>query len=172
LQSKDSASGIAHQRAAGDISLGRRHNRPDPMKGGIQTIELLSHGSAFHPGASARDFKHRGTVHSKQLWWKWLPAKDIGKIPLPSGDGSQIDCQGLSFFKMAFPIKVCVVCGEEFELRPGKPGFANRCPACSETQTTESSDKQHLSAEERKAEAEVNAARRRAIRDLLYRKDK
>ena len=64
------------------------------------------------------------------------------------------------------------MCGEEFELRPDKPGFANRCPACSETETEESSDKRHLSAEERKAESEVNAARRRAIRDLLYRKDK
>jgi len=29
-------------------------------------------------------------------------------------------------WRMAFPIKVCVVCGEEFELKPGKPGFANR----------------------------------------------
>jgi DNA-directed RNA polymerase subunit RPC12/RpoP len=31
---------------------------------------------------------------------------------------------------MAFPIKTCVACGDEFELRPGKPGFANRCPTC------------------------------------------
>jgi len=29
---------------------------------------------------------------------------------------------------MAFPIKVCIVCEEEFELKPDKPGFANRCP--------------------------------------------
>jgi hypothetical protein len=29
---------------------------------------------------------------------------------------------------MAFPIKVCVVCDEEFELKPDKPDFANRCP--------------------------------------------
>ncbi len=29
---------------------------------------------------------------------------------------------------MPFPIKTCVICGEEFELKPGKPGFANRCP--------------------------------------------
>ncbi|HEY4932477.1 MAG TPA: hypothetical protein VII23_12965, partial [Terriglobales bacterium] len=27
---------------------------------------------------------------------------------------------------MAFPIRVCVVCSEEFELKPDKPGFANR----------------------------------------------
>ena len=31
-------------------------------------------------------------------------------------------------------------------------------------------DKKHLSAEERKAEAEANAERRKAIRDLLYKK--
>ena len=33
--------------------------------------------------------------------------------------------------KMSFPVKTCVVCGEEFELKPDKPGFANRCPECS-----------------------------------------
>jgi hypothetical protein len=65
-----------------------------------------------------------------------------------------------------------VVCGEEFELRPDKPGFANRCPECSVSEAWESSDERHMSAEERKAEAEVNEARRRAIRDLLYRKDR
>jgi hypothetical protein len=27
---------------------------------------------------------------------------------------------------MAFPIKVCSICSEEFELKPDKPGFANR----------------------------------------------
>ena len=36
---------------------------------------------------------------------------------------------------MAYPIKVCVICGEEFELKPGKPGFVNRCPACSEEES-------------------------------------
>jgi hypothetical protein len=35
----------------------------------------------------------------------------------------------------------------------------------------ESSTGHHMSAEERKAEAEANEARRKAIRDLLYRKD-
>jgi hypothetical protein len=35
----------------------------------------------------------------------------------------------------------------------------------------ESVTKPHLSAAERKAEAEANEARRKAIRDLLYRKD-
>jgi len=73
---------------------------------------------------------------------------------------------------MAFPIKVCVVCSEEFELRPDKPGFANRCPSCSEPEATAPEPpSQHLSAEERKAEMETNAARRKAIRDLLYRKE-
>ena len=33
---------------------------------------------------------------------------------------------------MPFPIKTCVICHEQFELHPGKPGFANRCPSCSE----------------------------------------
>ena len=41
---------------------------------------------------------------------------------------------------MPFPIKTCVICHEEFELRPGKPGFANRCPSCSEPE--ESSEPQ------------------------------
>ena len=34
--------------------------------------------------------------------------------------------------EMPFPIKVCVICKEEFELKPDKPGFANRCPQCTE----------------------------------------
>ena len=72
---------------------------------------------------------------------------------------------------MAFPIKTCVVCSEEFELKSDKPGFANRCPACSEPESTESATRPHLSAAERKAEAEANEARRKAIRDLLYRKE-
>jgi hypothetical protein len=65
---------------------------------------------------------------------------------------------------MAYPIRTCVVCSEEFELKPGKPGFANRCPDCSEEDAA-SSD---ASA---KADSELNAARRQAMRDLLYRKD-
>ena len=54
---------------------------------------------------------------------------------------------------MAFPIKVCSICSEEFELKPDKPGFANRCPECTA------------------AERDANAARREAMRNLLYRKD-
>jgi hypothetical protein len=67
---------------------------------------------------------------------------------------------------MAFPIKVCVVCKEEFELRPGKPGFANRCPTCSEPEPDDAAaqSKGHT-------DREANAARREAMRNLLYRKD-
>jgi hypothetical protein len=73
---------------------------------------------------------------------------------------------------MPFPIRTCVACGQEFELRPDKPGFANRCPACSEPEAAEPvAPKKHLDSSERKVEIETNAARRRAIRDMLYRKD-
>ncbi|MGC2259322.1 MAG: hypothetical protein WA474_07305 [Candidatus Sulfotelmatobacter sp.] len=72
---------------------------------------------------------------------------------------------------MAFPIRVCAVCSEEFELKPDKPGFANRCPACSESETAGSAAKQKMDADERKALADANEARRKAMRDLLYRKD-
>ncbi len=72
---------------------------------------------------------------------------------------------------MSFPIRVCVVCAEEFELKPGKPGFANRCPACSEPQQDEGKSTEGMNADERRALSEVNDARRRAMRDLLYRKD-
>jgi hypothetical protein len=65
---------------------------------------------------------------------------------------------------MAFPIKTCVVCGEEFELRPGKPGFANRCPDCSEPEAEAAQSTGHT-------DREANAARRDAMRNLLYRKD-
>jgi hypothetical protein len=68
---------------------------------------------------------------------------------------------------MPFPSKVCVICSEEFELRPDKPGFANRCPACSEPEEMPTTG----SAVEALANPEVNAARRSAMRDLLYRKD-
>ncbi|HVU44741.1 MAG TPA: hypothetical protein VHD85_01360 [Terracidiphilus sp.] len=69
---------------------------------------------------------------------------------------------------MAFPIKICVVCGEEFELRPGKPGFANRCPSCSESEAGEDADGNFR---DEGAGKELNAARRNAMRDMLYRKD-
>ena len=72
---------------------------------------------------------------------------------------------------MVFPIKVCVVCSEEFELRPGKPGFANRCPSCSEPESEQTEAKRPMDAIERKAAKEADEARRKAIRDLLYRKE-
>jgi hypothetical protein len=72
---------------------------------------------------------------------------------------------------MAFPIKVCIVCKEEFELKPDKPGFANRCPECSMPEETDSSPKERMDAIERKTAAEANEARRQAMRELLYRKD-
>jgi hypothetical protein len=73
---------------------------------------------------------------------------------------------------MSFPIKTCVACGEEFELKPGKPGFANRCPSCSEPEAEPGpASGRPADYADRHADHEVNAARRRAIRDLLYRKD-
>jgi hypothetical protein len=72
---------------------------------------------------------------------------------------------------MAFPIKVCSVCEEEFELKPDKPGFADRCPECSASETTAPAKQGRMDADERKALSEANEARRRAMCDLLYRKD-
>lgn len=69
---------------------------------------------------------------------------------------------------MAYPIKTCVVCGEEFELKPGKPGFANRCPSCSEEAAADPGAK---SSDGWKADKGAHAARREAMRNLLYRKD-
>jgi hypothetical protein len=68
---------------------------------------------------------------------------------------------------MAYPIRTCVACGEEFELRPGKPGFANRCPGCSEDPAGASEKPAGTGG----GDAGLNEARRRAIRDLLYRKE-
>jgi hypothetical protein len=78
---------------------------------------------------------------------------------------------------MPFPIKICAICEEEFELKPDKPGFANRCPQCSEESISPDSTgptptaKGRMTAEERKAAKEANEARRQAMRNLLYRKD-
>ncbi|HTV07195.1 MAG TPA: hypothetical protein VME86_17625 [Acidobacteriaceae bacterium] len=68
---------------------------------------------------------------------------------------------------MPFPIKVCVICSEEFELRPDKPGFANRCPSCSEPEAEEANGATSLATGDR----ERDAARRRAMKDMLYTKD-
>jgi hypothetical protein len=32
---------------------------------------------------------------------------------------------------MPIALRKCVECGEEFELKPSKPGYSNTCPACS-----------------------------------------
>jgi hypothetical protein len=70
---------------------------------------------------------------------------------------------------MSFPIKVCVKCGEEFELRPGKPGFANRCPDCSEPDSDAPANR--AGSDPLTGDREANAERRRVMRDMLYRKD-
>jgi len=74
-------------------------------------------------------------------------------------------------FTMGFPIKVCSICGEQFELRPEKPGFANRCWDCSASDEVDPLTNEPVDIFERKTQSEVNEARRSAIRDLLYRKD-
>lgn len=72
---------------------------------------------------------------------------------------------------MAFPIKVCSICGEEFELKPDKPGFANRCPACSEPESEAPGAAAGTEGAAFRNDAEANAERRRVMRDMLYRKD-
>lgn len=72
---------------------------------------------------------------------------------------------------MAFAIKTCTICGEEFELKPDKPGFADRCPECSRPESTAPATQHRMDADERKTAGEVNEARRQAMRELLYRKD-
>jgi hypothetical protein len=72
---------------------------------------------------------------------------------------------------MGFPIKVCSICGEEFELKPDKPGFANRCPSCSEPDNEAAGAKTGTEASAFKNDSEANAERRRVMRDMLYRKD-
>ena len=72
---------------------------------------------------------------------------------------------------MPFPIKTCVACGEEFELKPDKPGFANRCPECSEPEQGDAGAKGRKDGDARSAEAALNEARRQAMKELLYRKD-
>ncbi len=68
--------------------------------------------------------------------------------------------------RMNFPIKVCAICSEEFELKPGKPGFANHCPECS----AEKADTAGNRGDETTSR-EQNEARREAMKNLLYRKD-
>lgn len=72
---------------------------------------------------------------------------------------------------MGFPWKVCVVCEEEFELRPDKPGFANRCPECSAPEAAKEAALKTGVGGIDTSDAGVNAERRKAIRNLLYTKD-
>ena len=74
---------------------------------------------------------------------------------------------------MPFPIKICAVCSEPFELKPDKPGFANKCPECTadEQEATEAAAKSAMNADQRKEESEIDAARRDANRNMLYRKE-
>jgi hypothetical protein len=93
---------------------------------------------------------------------------------LPGLELRRLDPVAIRFYHieaMSFPIRVCAVCSEEFELKPDKPGFANRCPSCSEPEEGESGTKDVVDALDRKSAAEANAARREAMRNLLYRKD-
>ncbi len=72
---------------------------------------------------------------------------------------------------MPFPIKICAVCGETFELRPDKPGFANKCLECTEEEQEAAAAKAGMDADERKQKSEMDAARRETIRNMLYTKD-
>ncbi len=65
-----------------------------------------------------------------------------------------------------FPIKICAICSEEFELKPDKPGFANRCPECSDPDS-DPLMKRRGEAAESNVDREANEARRKAMRDLL-----
>ena len=66
---------------------------------------------------------------------------------------------------MPFPTKVCVVCEEEFELRPDHPGYANKCRDCNAPQEDRSASTAGASFEGKR---EADAERRRAIKDMLY----
>ncbi len=75
---------------------------------------------------------------------------------------------------MPFPTKTCSICGEEFQLKPDKPGFANRCLDCTlveQEAAAKAADKSGMAADERREKSEMDAARRDAIRNMLYRKD-
>lgn len=72
---------------------------------------------------------------------------------------------------MAFPIRKCSICGEEFELKPDKPGFANRCPACSEPDEEAAGQQGIAGAGQFGNGREANAERRRVMREMLYKKE-
>jgi hypothetical protein len=94
----------------------------------------------------------------------------VNGCPGPDNTDSTLSRPGWQLYPvngMAFPIKTCVVCSEEFELKPDKPGFANRCPDCSAPENTDTG----LESDQLRNNKEANEARRQAMRDLLYRKD-
>jgi len=62
-------------------------------------------------------------------------------------------------------------CSEEFELKPGKPGFAKPVSSLQRAGNADSKMKRGGDADERKTTKEANEARREAMRNLLYRKD-
>jgi hypothetical protein len=66
---------------------------------------------------------------------------------------------------MAFPTRICVKCEEEFELRPNHAGYANRCPQCN---SPEEADGPKAASSAFEDSREANAARRAAIKDMLY----
>jgi hypothetical protein len=90
-----------------------------------------------------------------------------------NGFAAQTERCGMRFYHegMAFPIKVCSICGEDFELKPDKPGFANRCPSCSEPENDEAGTRAGTEGAAFRNDSEANAERRRVMRDMLYRKD-
>lgn len=89
------------------------------------------------------------------------------------GDDRRFPARGGEFYHlfMAFPIRKCSICGEEFELKPDKPGFANRCPACSEPDEDPGGQQGVAGAGQFGNDREANAERRRVMRDMLYKKD-
>jgi hypothetical protein len=101
-----------------------------------------------------------------------LTTTDCFRLSLSSKSLS-FSCLGVSYpgVCMTFPIKVCAICSEEFELKPDKPGFANRCPECSAPDSVDPVTRLPVDKDQLKSEREANEARRQAIRDLLYRKD-
>ena len=68
---------------------------------------------------------------------------------------------------MAFPKRNCSICSQEFELRPDKPGFASRYPVCTEEDNVSG---KRVDKTEPRSDRELTSARRKAMRDLLYRK--
>lgn len=94
--------------------------------------------------------------------------------PLPPGLQHSL---AASYYEavMPFPMKTCAVCGEVFELKPDKPGFANKCLECTEEEqeaaAAAAAKTSGMSADERREKSEMDAARRETIRNMLYRKE-